>query len=49
MRHFIRIAGELYQVRPLTRPTTENPSVKVVIIRTAQIARVDATTIITDY
>lgn len=48
MHYFIRINGELFEVRCLTRPNNLNPTVKVTVLRTARIMRVDATEIIRD-
>lgn len=46
---FIQHNGVLMQVQPLTRGSVETPSVKVRIIRTAQIMRVSATAIIINH
>lgn len=49
MRYFIRIRGELFQVRPLTHPSARDTSVKVRIIRTDSIKRVLVSELILDY
>lgn len=49
LHHFIRVAGELLEVQPLTYASTDNPSVKVRIIRTGSIKRVSKAEIINSH
>lgn len=49
MRFYIRIEGILLEVHPMTKATRDNPTLKIMIVRSRAILRVFATDIITDY
>lgn len=49
MHTFIRINGELFEVRCLTHPSQESPTVKVTVLRLGRIMRIHASEIIRSY
>jgi len=49
MRFYIRINGALKEVWPMTKPSVECTTVKVRVISTLAIMRIQATELIIDY